>query len=198
MLWLKGSSNFGALLAGGGRLGWSSGTPKEMISTMLETSFLTRSGRVFGRSLPVNRRLHRYIARANSGKSSCPDLVVSERVLVSSATDHASCRQTYQMWDSASPGSLERSSRSRAWSPDIACAVPTADLNSCSNFAWSCAVMKDSLIFGILLVFAGTGGGAGCDEPVDLNESAICDDVMPVGCGRCGCAGGCCGGGMPV
>ena len=40
--------------------------------------------------------------------------------------------------------------------------------------------MNDSLIFGILLVFAGTGGGT--DEAADpLNESAICAEVIPVG-----------------
>ncbi len=83
-------------------------------------------------------------------------------------------------------------SRSRAWSPDMAWALPTADLNSCSNFAWSCAVINDSLIFGILLVFVGGGGGADWDAPDSLNESAICAEVMPVGCGRCGWERVCC------
>jgi hypothetical protein len=76
-----GWSNLGALLAGVDRPDCSSGTPKEIMSTMLETSFLTRSGRELGISLPVNLKLHRYIARANSGNRSCPDLVVSDRVL---------------------------------------------------------------------------------------------------------------------
>jgi hypothetical protein len=89
------------------------------------------------------------------------------------------------MWESASPDSLERIKRSRAWSPDKAWASPTADLNSCSNLAWSCAVMKDSRMFGILVVLAGTGGGTE-DAELPRNESAICADVMPVGCGRCG------------
>ena len=71
----------GALLAGVEPLEGSSAMPNEMISTMLDTSFLTRSGNAFGRSLPVNLRLHRYMARANSGKRSCPDLVVSDKVL---------------------------------------------------------------------------------------------------------------------
>lgn len=76
-----GASNFGALLAGVGRLGCSSATPNEMMSTILDTSFLTFSGRELGRSLPVSLRLHRYMASANSGKRSWPDLVVSDRVL---------------------------------------------------------------------------------------------------------------------
>jgi hypothetical protein len=40
--------------------------------------------------------------------------------------------------------------------------------------------MNDSLMFGILFDFVGMGGG-GCWDVVDLNESAICDEVMPVG-----------------
>ena len=80
MACLLGSLKFGALFreAGGGL---SSGTPKEMMSTMLDTSFLIRSGNVDGRLWPFNFRLQRYIARANSGKRSCPDLVVSDNVL---------------------------------------------------------------------------------------------------------------------
>lgn len=54
-----------------------------MISTMLETSFCIFSGRLAGKSFPTSFRLHRYIARANSGKRSWPDLVVSDRVLIS-------------------------------------------------------------------------------------------------------------------
>lgn len=46
--------------------------------------------------------------------------------------------------------------------------------------------MNDSLIVGILLDFTGTGGGTEDAEELPLNESAICDEVMPVGCGRCG------------
>jgi hypothetical protein len=80
--------------------------------------------------------------------------------------------------------SFDRINRSRAWSPDMACALPTADLNSCSNFAWSGAVMNDNLMFGILLVFAGGGGGIDWEAVVDLNELATCEEVMPVGCGR--------------
>ena len=74
-----GVSNFGALLGGAGLS--VSGTPKEMMSTMLETSFLMRSGRTSGNSFFVNRRLQRYIARANSGKKRDPDLVVSDSTL---------------------------------------------------------------------------------------------------------------------
>jgi len=53
---------------------------KLIISTMLETSFLTFSGNVDGSAFPVNFRLQRYMARANSGKCSWPDLVVSASV----------------------------------------------------------------------------------------------------------------------
>lgn len=52
-----------------------------MMSTMLETSFWIVSGRTAGRSLPVIFKLQRYIANANSGKNSCPDLVVSDKIL---------------------------------------------------------------------------------------------------------------------
>ena len=81
MFCIAGSSKFGALPRGVGRLGCSSGIPKEIISTILETSFRIRSGRELGKSFPVSLRLHRYIARANSGKRSCPDFVVSDKVL---------------------------------------------------------------------------------------------------------------------
>lgn len=69
--------------------------PKEMMSTMLETSFLTCSGRVEGKLLPFIRRLHKYIASANSGNMSCPDLVVSESTLylLAHAYNAASCYQ---------------------------------------------------------------------------------------------------------
>ncbi len=77
----EGASKFGALLRGGGGGGRSSGTPKEMISTMLDTSFAIRSGNDRGRSFPTSFRLQRYMASANSGKSSCPDFVVSESTL---------------------------------------------------------------------------------------------------------------------
>jgi hypothetical protein len=51
--------------------------------------------------------------------------------------------------------------------PSNDCSFPTADLKSCSNFAWSSTVKKDNLIFGILElatddVDAG-GVGAGVD-----------------------------------
>jgi hypothetical protein len=90
------------------------------MSTMLDTSFLTFSGSDVGKGLPVNLRLHRYIARANSGNRSCPDLVVSDRI---------------HMFDRSLPASLDRRSRSLALSPSRAELFPTADLNSCSNFA---------------------------------------------------------------
>ena len=75
-----GTSKLGALLRGGA-CGRSSGTPNDIISTMLDTSFAIRSGRTCGRSLPVSLRLQRYMARANSGNSNWPDFVVSERTL---------------------------------------------------------------------------------------------------------------------
>ena len=77
----SGASKSGALEEGIAR-GLSSGTRNEMMSTMLETSFLTFSGSTDGRSLPVSLRLHRYMAKANSGKRSWPDFVVSARILV--------------------------------------------------------------------------------------------------------------------
>lgn len=76
-----GSSKEGALAAGAGLCDCSSAVPNEIMSTMLETSFLIFSGRLVGTSFPVNFRLQRYMAKANSGKRSWPDFVVSERVL---------------------------------------------------------------------------------------------------------------------
>jgi hypothetical protein len=58
---------FGGYAAAGAR---SSTTLNEIISTILETSFLTFSGSVAGRLLPVKLRLHRYMANANSGNKS--------------------------------------------------------------------------------------------------------------------------------
>lgn len=77
------------------------------------------------------------------------------------------------MCDRASPGRLERIRMSRAWSPDMAWAVPTADLKSCSNFAWSVAVMNDSLMLGILLLVLAGGGGGICEELEETKELAI-------------------------
>ena len=65
----NGASKFGALLRGGGS-GRSSGTPNEIISTILETSFAIRFGKFCGRSFPTSFKLQRYMASANSGKSS--------------------------------------------------------------------------------------------------------------------------------
>lgn len=48
---------------------------------MLETSLATFSGRTCGKFLPTSFKLHKYIARANSGNRSWPDFVVSERTL---------------------------------------------------------------------------------------------------------------------
>jgi hypothetical protein len=51
--------------------------------------------------------------------------------------------------------------------PSKDCSFPTADLKSCSNFAWSSTVKKDNLIFGILELATddvdGMGVGAGVD-----------------------------------
>ena len=73
----------GALLAavGSALAPPSSTTLKLMMSTMLETSFLMLLGSADGSDFPVSLRLQRYIARANSGKCSWPDRVVSARVL---------------------------------------------------------------------------------------------------------------------
>src|SRR3954466_6571156 len=75
-----GTSKFGTLVRGAD-WGLSSSTLNEIMSTILETSFFTFSGRVAGRSFPVSLRLQRYIASANSGNSSWPDFVVSESIL---------------------------------------------------------------------------------------------------------------------
>lgn len=75
-----GALKFGALLWGI-TCGRSSGTPNEIMSTILDTSFAIFSGRLAGKSFPTSFRLQRYIARANSGNRSWPDLVVSDRVL---------------------------------------------------------------------------------------------------------------------
>ena len=110
---------FGAFVFGAGA-GAASATAKEMISTMLETSFLIFSGKVDGISFPVSFRLHKYIDNANSGKSSCPDLVVSESVHI--------CAKLF-------PSNLLLRSRSLALSPLNACSPSVALLNNCSNFA---------------------------------------------------------------
>lgn len=82
-----GALKFGALLRGGAT-GRSSGTPNEMMSTILETSLWIFSGNVGGRSFPTSFRLQRYIASANSGKRSRPDLVVSDKVLAKLNDEH--------------------------------------------------------------------------------------------------------------
>ena len=64
-----GALKLGALLRGGAA-GRSSGTPNEMMSTILETSFNIFSGKLCGNSFPTSFRLQRYMARANSGKRS--------------------------------------------------------------------------------------------------------------------------------
>lgn len=61
--------------------------------------------------------------------------------------------RTYQICDRESPSSLDRNSRSRAFSPVmVAWPSPTADLNKVSNLAWSWAVINDSRMLGILVV----------------------------------------------
>ena len=115
-----GASKFGTFDRDGTAGGASSTAPNEMISTILNTSFLTFSGSDVGRGFPVNLRLHKYIARANSGNKSCPDFVVSDSI---------------HMFERSLPASLERSRRSLALSPSSAVLFPTADLNNCSNFA---------------------------------------------------------------
>ena len=60
----------GAVLGGAELEPPSSATLKLMMSTMLDTSFLILPGRLDGSDLPVNLRLQRYMAKANSGKCS--------------------------------------------------------------------------------------------------------------------------------
>lgn len=167
-----------------GRSGTSSTTPKFMISTMLDTSFLMLSGRDDGNDLPTSFKLQRYIARANSGKSSCPDLVVSARVLDSSSACliyNCNLPFSYHICDNELPSNLDRISRSLDLSPDSVWPSPAADLNNVSNLAWSCAVMNDSLIFGIFDAFAFDvrRPRAGAAAGVALKLSAIC--AKPVG-----------------
>lgn len=64
-----GALKLGALLRVGAA-GRSSGTPNEMMSTILETSFIILSGKLCGNSFPTSFRLQRYMAKANSGKRS--------------------------------------------------------------------------------------------------------------------------------
>ena len=166
--WIFGGSlKFGAFVLSG-CAGALSATPKLMISTILLTSFLTLSGKDEGRSFPVNFRLQRYIASANSGNNSCPDFVVSESVHI--------CAKLL-------PSSLLRSSKSFALSPLRACSLaPVALLKSCSNLAWSCAVMKERRTLGILapLGFEEEGGG-GIDAGEPRKELAMSLLVSPVG-----------------
>lgn len=118
-----------------------------MMSTMLETSLRTVSGSEEGRLLPVRLRLHSHMASANSGNSSCPDLVVSASVHI--------CAKLF-------PSSLLLRSKSLALSPLNACSFPVALLNNCSNLDWSEAVMKLKRMFGIFvppLLGAGCGDG---------------------------------------
>lgn len=158
----RGASKLGTLEGGSGAAARSSTTLKEIMSTILETSFLTLFGRVGGRLLPVKLKLHRYIASANSGNRSWPDFVVSERI---------------HICDSTFPGSFERNNRSFAFSPSKACPLPTALLNNCSNFAWSVAVIKDSLMFGILFDCLVCVCVEACGIDPVLNDCAICEEV---------------------
>ena len=147
--------------------GLSSGTPNEMMSTILETSLRTVSGSADGKLLPVKLRLQSHIASANSGKSSCPDLVVSASVHI--------CAKLF-------PSSLLLRSKSLALSPLNDCSFPVALLNSCSNLDWSVAVMKLKRMLGI---FVPPLLGAGCGDGWALprKEAAMSFEVMPVGWG---------------
>lgn len=118
LLLCAGASKLGAFDLGGA-WGRSSGTPNEMISTILETSFEIFSGNIGGKSFPTSRRLHRYMARANSGKRSWPDFVVSDRTLHEylSYLSSQSIRATYHICARSFPGSLERTSSSLTFSP---------------------------------------------------------------------------------
>lgn len=64
------------------REGAVSAALKEMMSTMLDTSFLICSGRDDGKLFPFMRKLQRYMASANSGNMRWPDLVVSASTLL--------------------------------------------------------------------------------------------------------------------
>ena len=89
--------------------------------------------------------------------------------------------KVYHIWDKELPSNFDLISRSLDLSPDSVCPSPTADLNKVSNFTWSCAVINDSLIFGIFapLDFDARRPLAGAAEGVDLKLSAIA--AKPVG-----------------
>lgn len=89
------------------------------MSTILETSFEIFSGNTGGKSFPTSRRLHRYMARANSGKRSWPDFVVSDRTL-NKQLSHPFPRSigaTHHICVRSLPGSFERTSSSLTFSP---------------------------------------------------------------------------------
>ena len=121
-----GASKFGAFVLGGSS-GCVSGTPKEIMSTILETSFLIFSGRTVGISLPVNRRLQRYMAKANSGKNKSPDLVVSDNTLLivrlgkkkKKKGKRKRKERTYHILDRSLPDRCDRNKRSLAFSPIV-------------------------------------------------------------------------------
>jgi hypothetical protein len=101
---------------------------------------------------------------------------------------------SYHIWDKELPSNFDLIKRSLDLSPESVCPSPTADLNKVSNFAWSCAVMNDSLMFGILAPFDfdALRPLAGAADGAVLKLSAIA--AKPVGWGFCtGAGGGCCG-----
>lgn len=92
---------------------------------------------------------------------------------------------SYQICDSASPSNLDLSKRSLAFSPDIVAEPsPTADLKSVSNFAWSAAVIKDSLMLGILVCDLDALRPLGLAVPPVWKDAAT--SANPVGCGLIG------------
>lgn len=117
----------GALVACWAEL--SSGVLKEIMSPKLTTSFLIVSGKTEGIAFPFRASEHRYIARANSGNKSEPDLLVSARLQISLKT----CG-----------GRPESMRISLAALPERACPSPVSfDLKSCSKFCWSSFVIND-------------------------------------------------------
>lgn len=105
-----------------------------------------------------------------------------------------SCRTfgfNYHICDSEFPSNLDRIKRSLDFSPERVWPSPTADLKRVSNLAWSCAVMNDSLMFGIRAPPFDARRPFGFEEVEDpvWKEAAIW--LKPVGCDEIGdCAGG--------
>ena len=108
-----------------------------MASMKLLTSFLVLVSSSYGMLSPCSTSFTRCMARANSGNSNSPALLVSHSV------------QIFASWVGARPDFIRM-----ALQPFPVMVLDpgwTEALNRVSNLAWSLAVMKDSLMAGILM-----------------------------------------------